>query len=287
MVKIYRHRKTKAAYVRKEDVTRAIEILSEMGLSTVTIPKGAKLFHGTIEEFSGGLKPGGDGMIWFADEPQIAQLYLPKAGITVYPSNTSLMRPSKDRMIIAIQKLIGIKYNLEDVEWDHTDRATSYGLPKGWKSFPKEPDVEKLMDKVGFEKDHNDNYKIRFSDMDTVLKPGEAQQGRLFIATVKEPLNIWVKARGESDLTDLQYHDLKGFQIAKDKQLDGVLIDDFAQSEEHGNFGHQSVGLFDTKKLSLRSIPAQYREWEYGAKGTEEYPNAPAPIFRKLVKESQ
>ena len=56
------------------------------------------------------------------------------------------------------------------------------------------------------------------------MKPGEADTGRLFIATVKEPLTVWVKASGEPDLTDLQYHDLKGFGIVQDKGLDGVII---------------------------------------------------------------
>lgn len=249
-------------------------------VETATIPAGKVLFHGTLETFAGGLKGGGyDNIIWFSDSPRIAQLYIPRAGMTSHLDAETISRPTKDVYLQNLQKLIGIDYDLEDVEWDR-NRATSFSAPKGWDKLPKEADVIRLMKESGWA-DERGQFKIKFNK-DKPLKPGEASPGRLFIAKVKEPLTVWVKATGDGDLQDLQYHDLKGFKAAEAQGLDGVVIDDFAQSEVEGNFGHQSLGMFSDDKLQIREVPAQYREWDREAKGTPEYPNEPPGFLHKL-----
>jgi hypothetical protein len=259
-------------------------IVAEM--QEVTLPAGSLLFHGTIEEFEGDLKGGGyDDLIWFADSPQIAQLYIPKSGGTTYVSDDSraLSRPTQDKDMQQLQKMIGIEYDYKDVEWGTDGRAKSFRAPKGWdaKALPTEADVAALMKKAGFEKNRHGSYEIH-THKGKVLSPKEKVAGRLFVAKVKSPLRIWKKARGEGDLTDVQYHDLKGFKAAADAGFDGVMIDDFAQSKEWGNLGHLSVGLFDTKKLSITSRPAGYHEYDNRERGTPEYPNPPAMFLHKL-----
>jgi len=245
-------------------------------MSKITIPKGAVLFHGTLEPFSSGLRPGGDHLIWFADSPKIAQLYIPKSGMKMFVGAEDLVKPDLDPIIQDLQKKLGIDYDYDKVEWEGR-RLKSWPSPKGWDHMPKEKDIIERMEKLGF-KDDRGRYTLRISKQQVML-PNEVQKGKLFIATVKEPLTIWKKSKGESDLMDLQYHDISGFKKAKAAGLDGVLIDDFAQSEEWGNFGHKSLGLFDTEKLSIKSVPAQYREWSREEKGTPEYPNPPEPFF--------
>lgn len=251
-------------------------------LTTVEIPKGSLLFHGSLEEFSGSLRPGGDGIVWFADSPKIAQLYIPQSGMTMHIDGDSINRPDSDPHVQEIQRMIGIDYDYSKVEWEDKgkQRLKSFPLPKGWEHVPSKDEVTRLLEKIGFEHDHG-HFKIHFGK-NKILKPKDKQQGRLFVAKTKEPLKVWKKAKGEGDLMDLQYHDLSGFKNAQQAGVDGVLIDDFAQSENYGNFGHQSLGLYDVKKLEVKSIPAQYHEWDYKTKGTPEYPNPPPMFFSEL-----
>lgn len=251
-----------------------------MAAGVVTVPAGSYLFHGTLESFSSKLSPGGDGLIWFADTPKIAQLYIPHSGGVLYTGPEQLKRPTESAAVRELQKKLGIEYNYDEVEWEN-HRLVSYPLPRGWTHFPSDRDVEELLKKAGYESKGHGVYPVRMHS-GRILEPDEVIQGRLYIAKIREPLILWSKATGESDLMDLQYHDIKTFNDAKKKGLDGVLIDDFAQSEEYGNFGHLSVGLFDTDKLDVKNKPAQYREWDYQAKGTPEYPNPPPMYLHKL-----
>lgn len=50
-------------------------------LPSVILPAGSKLFHGSIEKIKGRLRPGGDHVLWFADSPVVAQLYLSRSGM--------------------------------------------------------------------------------------------------------------------------------------------------------------------------------------------------------------
>lgn len=264
----------------KKTITNRYQII---GIHTVTIPVNSYLFHGTIENFSGKLRSGGyDNMIWFSDSPKIAQLYIPISGITAYLSADNIIRPSKKSYVQELQKQLGIEYDYSKVEWEG-QHAKSYYNPKGWEKLPTEDDIDRLMKEKGFgtRQHSSDPFIVQVADT-KILKEDEAQKGYLFIARVKEPLTLWKKAKGDSDLQDLQYHDLSGFKKMKEKGLDGVLIDDFAQSKEYGNFGHLSVGLYSTDKLEVKKIPAQYREWTYKEKGTPEYPNPPEMFLHNL-----
>jgi hypothetical protein len=253
-------------------------------VNTVVVPANSYLFHGTSAHVSGQLRGGGyDNIIWFSDTPKIAQLYITGSGFTAYLSADQISRPNKQPYIQQLQKQLGIEYDYASVEWEG-NRATSYYSPKGWASLPTEKDVDRLMKDKGFglqRKHSSDPYIVQVVN-DKILKDEEAKKGRLFIAKVDKPLILWRKSKGEGDLTDVQYHDLSGFQLMKEKGLDGVLIDDFAQSKEYGNFGHLSVGLYNTDKLTIKDLPAQYREWTYKEKGTPEYPNPPEPFLHNL-----
>lgn len=316
---------------------------------SVTLPKGSILFHGTCENLSGHLRPGGyDQVAWFADTPTIAQLYICGAGDTTVFQLDQLFH-SSDHDYTQIRNYLGIKrIPMEqaiywNVRWDVPE-------PNGWSEDPmikitqkdilrhkentkllredmgkKEegnpliPHLEKaiqkklekikelkqdiqhyreldmyrkadlLMEEKGFRrigkrKDHvplQSTFEARF-DNNQLIPPGEHKMGTLIIAQAKRDMLLWNKAAGEGDLMNVQYHDLKGFRDAEMLGLDGVLIDDFAQSVKYGNIGHLSVGLFDHALLDLRfkKIKAPYREFKQDYK-TEDY-SGPTNNFRKL-----
>lgn len=278
-----------------EDVTAELGLLArrpngdgpdtgvENGYPFVVVPAGTTLFHGSLEPFDGPLRPGGDGVLWFADSPKIAQLYLPMSGGSqIFPAS-ALCYPTESEELRNLQQRIGIDYDLSRVTWDRMGRANSFPLPEGWSDLPTEADVRERMATAGWPSDGR-SYRVRFHD-GLPLLPGEAAMGRLFVVRTTAPLRCWLKARGEGDLTDVQYNDLRGFRGAEAAGLDGVIIDDFAQSEEWGNFGHESLGVFSgsARKLSTESVPARYREWERGSEGTPEWPDPPPTFLHDLA----
>lgn len=268
-----------------------------MALPTVVLPSGSKLFHGTIEPLEGDLRPGGyDSVLWFADAPGIAQLYIPHAGLEVHASSEVFARPTKDSHMQAVQRAIGIEYDLEQVRWDHLDRPVSYLRPPELEdvglNFELNREVERRVEALGYERQGRGDqpgfrrYRFLFHD-GRLLAPGEKVIGSLCIATTRRPMTLWVKARGESDLQDLQYHDVPGFRRAQREGLDGMVIDDFAQSKEWGNLGHLSVGLFAEAlpDLSIQCIPATYEEWDFNRVGTQAYPHpSPTSLVELLRK---
>jgi len=154
-----------------------------------------------------------------------------------------------------------------------------------------EREVEKRLFDLGYEpwrrspgRPGNHSWEFHVSG-DTVLGPGGAAEGRLYIARPIRPLKLWSFARGESDLQNLQYHNIEGFQRAKEKGYDGVLIDDFAQSEEWGNYMHLSVGLFPATidDLDVTVVPATYEEIQTDNYSTEAYPDEVQPYLAGLL----
>ena len=82
-------------------------------------------------------------------------------------------------------------------------------------------------------------------------------RGKLFILIPDQDLNVYDMTYGGSidgDLTDLDYHKTDFFDKLKQKGYDGVKINDFAQSNDQGNFGHTSIGLFK------QALPKVHRE---------------------------
>jgi len=232
----------------------------------VTLPKGSTLFHGSYGEFSR-LRPGGDQVVWFSDAPGIAQLYIPAlaGGGEIFMTPSLIAREDDHWSIPIIRKFLNI-----EGKW------------------PDAREIEALLKKLGFEEAPNMRgwYVFQIDD-DKVLPPGLKHEGRLYVGKTKRDMKLWLKATGEADYLDIQYEDLSGFRDAEKAGLDGVIIDDLAQSKEHGNLSHLSVGLFKSaiKDVAFKVVPAGYEEIEWG-KGdkTEAYPLGSKSYFYKLVR---
>lgn len=259
---------------------------------TVVLPKGSPLFHGTLEEFEGALRPGGyDQVLWFADVPSIAQLYIPCSGGSAYMTPEGLKRPSQHAATQALQRQTGIIYDYESgVEWDEYGRLRSYASPRGFEGrIPTDAEVVEMLRDAGFgmlrpwESFSVDTY-IDDEGRYHVLPPGTCRTGRLFVARPRRDMKIYVMAHEEGDLMSPQYHAVKAFAALAERGYDGVLINDFAQSKEWGNLGHFSVGIFPhaVGDLEATSVPAEYREFEDRRWGTVDYPYDGEPYFGDL-----
>jgi len=184
----------------------------------------------------------------------------------------------KKRLDDLVDEDTKLRERLEEVKAKYAEAQNGY-----------EKEIEKRLAAKGYEPWKNSegragsrSYEFHM-ESGKVLPPGGATEGRLFIGTTQRDMKIWLKARGEGDLMNVQYHDVSGFRDARDEGLDGVLIDDFAQSEAHGNFGHLSVGLFGPalKDVRFKQVPATYEEFERGGK-TKAYPKGSRPYFHRL-----
>lgn len=131
--------------------------------------------------------------------------------------------------------------------------------------------VNKKLKSLGYiptnvEDSFKSNMRWRLKQADGKLKPADYKmQGRLFIVTPKKDLRIYDTTDGgkrEGDLTDVDYHKHRWFEEAEKKGFDGIQITDFAQSEDMGNVGHLSIGLFKNtlKFVEIEEISATHQE---------------------------
>lgn len=112
--------------------------------------------------------------------------------------------------------------------------------------------VNKGLKKYGYEPQagtaYNKNYNWKLKISGGELKPADySEKGRLFTVKPKRDMKIYDITFGgkrESDLMDLDYHDLETFKWAEESGYDGIKITDFAQTERYGNVMHTSIGFF-------------------------------------------
>jgi hypothetical protein len=294
--------------------------------NSFVIPPGTELFHGTGESFlESDLRPGGyDGLVWTADNPGIAQTYIPVSGSETFLDSRSLWRPSRDPDTRLQQKQLGIIYDYDKVEFDNRGEVRSYPTPDVFKDFwddykvaqedliKKEEEKKSLhakarstddreerrkifteinekddeiknaimiyhnssterkkniyvnnkLEELGYEprreggQDENHSWRLKVK-RDVILPADFRDKGRLFILTPKEEITLYDFAGDrEGDLMNLEYHRHDVFEMARKNGYDGIRINDFAQVESEGNFGHISYGLFkDTlKKFNIKVL---------------------------------
>lgn len=254
----------------------------------IILPAGTTLFHGSIEEFQEDqLHVGGyDGLLWTTDDKYgtaIAQSYIPVSGGALYTTPDHVARPTQDETVRKIQRMIGIFYDYDTpgaVTFDQTGRADSWRSPKKfdgseweWKDNENTltPEVvDQLLKAKGYKPKNEASspqwttYEFR-TNVHELLPPNTKQMGRLFILKSQQPLRIYDYAAGrEGDLMEVDYHKHDLFEAVKKAGYDGIKIHDFAQVEDWGNVGHESIGIFpnSVQKLKWESIPAQHPNYD-------------------------
>lgn len=222
------------------------------------------LFHGTAEPIAGNLKPGGDGLLWTSDSPVIAQQYIPAAGIEMirsrplpYEMDSRVMPNMNDAFYSLAASISGLE--ITDVERDRMGMAVSWAVPDGW---PTNGDVVRyLEDELGYDAGRYGAYSLKTAMVDgreKVMPASWRMAGQLFM-TLSDGLDFKdVRQSEEPDLTLYEHNDFAAFGAAEAQGLDGVIINDFAQTDRYGNFGHLSYGLNrrGLSKVGWISLPA-------------------------------
>lgn len=255
---------------------------------SVILPAGTQLFHGSIEPVKGPLRAGGDQVLWFADDPKIAQLYIPRAGSSMITEPDNLRWPNENPSVRAIQHALGIDYDLDAVEWDARGRPTSWPLPSGWDRMPTTRQVDQRIRDLGYTPHRGGvypAYRFYFDRDDNILPPGGAVEGELFVAAPTRDMRIVDVTDLGGDLMDPAHLWIPLFRQLDELGYDGVVINDYAQSEAWGNFGHRSLGLFPAAIRDLElvdRVPATYQEFAFEGVGTRAWPHPDATDFGTL-----
>lgn len=178
---------------------------------------------------------------------------------------------------------------LTDEQFDEYDKIESemLRLQDIYYNYKSETEKRKLvnnkLEHLGYkptkiESDQNHSWTLNYND-GTILKPNERSQGRLFIIKPQRDLKIYDNTDGgntEGDLTDVEYHNLDLFRQVEKEGYDGIKINDFAQSDDYGNVGHISIGLFKhtIRDLKIQEISAQHQDIrKHGWNDSPEYLN--------------
>lgn len=111
---------------------------------------------------------------------------------------------------------------------------------------------------TGYSKDY---FTKIFTDDDGYLLPFSSKSvGKVLKVICKRDFKFYNYAYGrEGDLMDVDYHKLDLFRKVEEKGYDGIIINDYAQSDYHGNYGHLSIGFFKNsmKDLTIKDIRNQ------------------------------
>lgn len=208
------------------------------------------LFHGTCEQFEGNLRPGPyDEVLWFADSPLMAQAYIPVAGATAIVSKpddwriNDRVRPDKHSFWTEFAtKTMG--QPLPDVEYDRSGtQAISWSVPSSWPTYGE---CVRALEAMGYDFSRG-MIEVKMAQIDGVNQYVNAdwlEPGRVYV-TVMDGLNLLDLSVGEGDLLDPTHKRIDLFRKAEAAGYDGIIIDDFAQSEDCGNVGHRAIGLFE------------------------------------------
>lgn len=226
------------------------------------------LFHGTGETLVGDLRPSSyDGLFWTADTPAVAQSYIPASGASqMYsaPSSTydleMRVRPQPHSLLLqAARQMSGLEPI--EVEFDQYGRLKSWRLPPDW---PTVAEAVAWLETLGYPA--KGTHWVRMEK--DIIQPADFLRQGTLVVLPSQGLRFKDIRRGiEGDLTDVEYHGHAAFSQAREEGYDGVLINDFAQTDE-GNVGHWAWGIFDhalerTPRLLLPCVRSSYDDWAH------------------------
>jgi len=236
------------------------------------------LYHGTIEDFGGALRPSPyDGCLWLAEAPTIAQTYIPTSlgAMSLSVEAHELERPVRPEFsglparpsgLYAFALQMGFP-PASEISCDFLGLAQSFASPAG---YPRYAAIVEKLTAMGYPPDTGGGFTAwvkyeRGEDGVEVVQPASYQrEGRLFIVDCVAELRLADLAdereRGHME-SDSQR--LDAFRRLEARGFDGVVIDEFRQTERHGDVGHRSIGLFAGAlgKIRYAAIPARHFDW--------------------------
>lgn len=241
----------------------------------IILPQGAVLYHGTGEKFDMSKPRGGgyDNIFWTTQSKAIAKTYIPVAHGIIYTDSKHVVSPSTNPTIVNIQKAIGIVYDPSTFK-ENGSQIVSWRTPPVFlderflnNETQKCEYVNKKMKEVfNYDPEGSGCYtswKVKIGENSTPQRSDYRLQGRLFSVKLNRDFRIWDKTEGgytEGDLMDVDYQKIDLFRLIESKGYDGIKINDFCQSEDYGNVGHTSIGLFNNslKDVTITSETAEH-----------------------------
>lgn len=161
--------------------------------------------------------------------------------------------------------------NMEEPAHGAPSKPLFHGTPK---DYDRDKKLYAVVNKVlmsapfNYKPQNEDSYagdhqwRLYYDNNQNIASADYFMKGRLFILVPKRDLKLYDMTHGGSegaDLNDRDYYKHDLFREMEAKGYDGVKINDHAQTEEFGNFGHFSYGLFqgaikDLKKEVLKDV---------------------------------
>ena len=226
------------------------------------------LFHGTREPFNGPWRGGGyDSVAWSAENPAVAQTYISNYSQVMIPKpyesslKDSIVPQNHDKFTNQLLKQLGFKPIIHEQKDGFT---TSFSYEGG--VFAKKKDMVEFLESMGYPyKSDSPFYKILVDEEDNVLPASSIAQGEMLIIMGKENLKLYDMYDSNSEnLMEPDYHKVGLFKKLEKLGYDGVRINDFAQSENWGNIGHSSVGLFPSGLNKIRYERIKAKRFDFG-----------------------
>jgi len=252
-------------------------LLAELGQDDAAVVVDRFLYRGVPEPFEPVLRANRfDRCLWLAEEPTVAQTYIPSSGGSVLLAVAAFelderVRPSFSGTLDGQPCPSGLyaaalEFGFpaaEDVlleEWG--GRARSYRIPAG---YPTRRQVVERLAAMGYAWDGGAfSAWVRTGPGGRLLPKDWRAPGNLLILDGWRDLRLydWVSGR-EGDLTDCDFHHSDLFRRLEGEGFEGIRLHDFCQTETHGNVGHRSVGVFAAGLARLRwaALPAVHWEW--------------------------
>jgi hypothetical protein len=206
------------------------------------------LFHGTAEPFDDDLRPSPfDEVLWFTDNPLLAQAYIPECGLVKIVSRPeswhldARVKPGKNSFWSEFAN-VAMGRSLPDAEYDRFGDAISWRATTEWPTYAE---AMTELCRLGYDLSSGS------AAVKTSSRSGETEfvradwlePGRVYV-TASDGLNLLDLSMGEGDLQDPMHLRLNLFRAAEKRGFSGIKIDDFAQSADCGNVGHKAIGLF-------------------------------------------
>ncbi|WP_415384947.1 hypothetical protein [Pseudomonas aeruginosa] len=237
------------------------------------------LFHGSCEPWQNPVpRPGGyDKVFWTAEQPLIAQIYIPNWYSTIGFSISSYqlddpVRPDEQSFAWDVAQQLGATATVHSKDQIGRAQSWSYGKTVSYQ------EVRSFLEGLGYTGEGYDNENFRVKTSFKQLPDGSRRfvavpaaatpHGRLVIIPRPEEETAHDLSAGEDpDLTNPQYHLLNSFRTAFQAGKEAVRIHDFCQSPRMGNVGHSSIGLsaLTIKALhdagAIRIIAATHRDF--------------------------
>lgn len=230
------------------------------------------LFHASVEPWKTQKAQVGryDACFWAADNPLVAQTYIPcwPGTASVNICRTQFHQPVRpDRGLIwTIAQALGARAQVD--EYDATGHARRWSSQHSINYSA----VVEFLQSQGYVSDVGTDFQawIKTAQVgnDThIVAATSTPWGRLVMIDPLDDLNLHDLSVGEADLTDPQYHKTNTFKRAFEAGADCVKIDDVCQSPAWGNVEHPSWG-FSASSLAkhaesgrMVSICATHRDW--------------------------